>query len=427
MEHVSLENRALLLKICLVWGSIVSSWAILGALTPLMLKDFVGGVEAARWQGIFTATTAVSGMTFCTLLGYFSDRLGRLQMLLPWITFYFLSTVCVLYAQLWQNVYLLWIARLAALSIPSAILFAFTSDLVKGPAVLQAHGYLGAAFGASLLVGSVICAVIGSYDRFAAICTSCALACVAAFGAATTILAPPTVALPVGSFAETIYAVRRDPLLSLLVFAFALMRVCNVNSYFMFVLFTNYRLGWGIFHTSVTLGIVGSLGVFLQIFGTRFILNSKISAFHWLQLFCLLCTLTMIGYGSVATTEGMYCVAIFGSFASIGGSIFTAKITALSAEDGIAGTSLGLVGSIQNFLEIFFALGFGKLLSWAMSTYSPEDWLLGTPYFINGALYFCVFLLVVFAHRKYGTSRAVWVKPQPSDDEEDVELPPRFT
>jgi MFS family permease len=426
MDQVPLENVALLKKICLVWGLVVSSWAILGASVPLILKDAVGSVEAAQWQGIFTATTALSGMTFCMLLGYHSDRLGRLQMLLPWITCFFLATVCVLYAQLWQNVYLLLVARLAAISIPSAILYAFTSDLVKGPAILVAHGYLGATFGASLLIGSVACAVVGSYSRFVVLSVACALAACSAFVAGTTGFVH-TVGIPFGSFGETIAAVRRDPLLSLLVLAFALTRVCNVNSYFMFVIFTNYRLGWEIFHTSIMLGIMGGVGVFLQLFGTRFVMHSKISAFYWLQLCCLSSCFAMIGYGSVASTEGMYLVGIFGTLGGIGGSIFTAKITALSTEDGIAGTTMGLVGSIQNFVEIFFALGFGKLLSWSIATYEPKDLLLGIPYFVNGALYFLVFLLVVFAHRKHGMHRAVWMKQQPSSEEEDTELPPRFT
>jgi MFS transporter, DHA1 family, tetracycline resistance protein len=415
------EARRVIYKLCLTWGFIVSSWAAIGATAPLLLKDIVGSADAAWWQGVFTATTAVSGALFCMALGYLSDKAGRLAMLLPWITAFFLSTVCVVYADVTRSVWFLWAARLPALAVPSAITFAFASDVVHGKEVLEAHGLLGATFGISLLLGSVMCGVLGRYvSRFAALCGASLLATCAAFVAASTIV-PPTNAIlsPNGgspsssgsarSFIDAARVVQKDPLLRLLIVAFALLRVCNVNSYFMFVLFTNFRLGWQTFDAAIALGLVGSLGVLWQLFGLKYIVQTHDNVVPFLLFSLAINPITMIGYGVATTSAGMYCVVILGSVSGIAASILTAKISVLAAECGAAGMALGLVGSVQNVVEIFASLMFGEVLAWSMRTYSPEDIGLGTPYFINAAAYACVIVLVCVAHFRYGTSRLQWV------------------
>lgn len=409
LQSVPPESRRLIHRLCLMWGLIVSSWACLGATTPLLLKDIVGSVDAAWWQGIFTATTAVSGAITCVFLGNVSDRFGRIEMLLPWITAFFLATVCVVYAEVLSSVMLLWIARLPALAVPSTILFAFASDVVQGSAVLEAHGLLGAAFGVSLLIGSVVCGIIGRYvSRFAALCSACVLATGAALVGATTqspAMGPPKHE----SLLDAARIVRKDYLLRILIVAFAIVRVGNVNSYFMFVLFTNFRLGWQTFDAAIALGIIGSLGVLWQIFGVKYIVqkHDNVVPFLLVSLGCY--PVLMIGYGLATTSTAMYCVAVIGSVAGVAASIFTAKISVLAAEVGVAGTSLGLVGSLQNLIEIFSALLFGRLLSWSMDQYKPEDLLLGLPYFANALVYIAAILMVMYGHVRYGLNRPQWI------------------
>lgn len=412
-EAVSNETRSVLLRLCATWGCIISSWAVLGATVPLLLKDIVGPSDAAWWQGVFTSTTALSGALSCALLGYYSDKIGRLEMLLPWITAFFLSTICVVFAEVTRSVYLLWVARLPAIAVPSTILFAFATDLVQGSHVLEAHGLLGATFGVSLLAGSLTCGIIGYYvSRFAALCTASFFATAAAFVSATTIVAPQNVAsagVKHESFIEAVKVVRRDPLLRLIIVAFALVRVANVNSYFMFVLFTNYRLGWQTFDAAIALGLVGSLAVFWQIFGVRYIVTSHENVIPFLILTLACYPIAMVGYGLATSSAAMYAVAVFGSVAGIASSILTTKISVISAEVGISGMSLGLVGSIQNVVEVVVALAFGRLLSWSLHTYNPDDVMLGLPYFVNAGFFAMAIGMVVYAHRVYGIHRPQWV------------------
>lgn len=422
LQQADPEARKVIFKLCLTWGFIVSSWAAIGATAPLLLKDIVGPANAAWWQGVFTATTAVSGALFCMALGYLSDKSGRLAMLLPWITAFFLSTVCVVYAEVMHSVWFLWVARLPALAVPSAITFAFASDVVHGKEVLEAHGLLGATFGVSLLLGSVMCGLVGRFvSRFAALTSASLLATCAAFVAASTVVPPtsqllspstassPTSTSSARSFVDAARVVQKDPLLRLLIIAFALLRVCNVNSYFMFVLFTNFRLGWETFDAAIALGLVGSLGVLWQLFGLKYIVQTHDNVVPFLLFSLAVNPITMIGYGVATTSAGMYCVVILGSVSGIAASILTAKISVLAAECGAAGMALGLVGSVQNLVEVFASLMFGELLAWSMRTYKPDDIGMGTPYFVNAAAYAGVVLLVCFAHYRYGASRLQWV------------------
>lgn len=425
------DARRLIVKLCLTWGFIVASWAALGATTPLLLRDIVGPADAAWWQGVFTSTTALSGACLCTLLGHYSDRVGRMQMLLPWITAFFLSTVCVVYAEVLRSVWPLWLARLPALAAPSTILLAFASDIVHGKEVLEAHGLLGATFGIALLMGSLVCGVVGKFvSRLAALLVASAFATCSAFIASMAIVPPSrsptsygspvstTSSSKVASLAsssgqeslfEAALTVRRDPLLRLLVLGFALQRVGNVNSYFMFVLYTNARLGWETFDVSVALGLIGSLGVVWQLIGVKCIVSRFDNVLPFLAVALVIHPIAMIGYGFATTSGAMYALIVVGSAAGISASILTAKIAVLAAEVGAAGMALGLVGTVQNVLEVSSALLFGQLLSWTMKTYAIDNVLFGLPYFVNSLVYVASLLVLLYAHKRHGECRPQWV------------------
>lgn len=409
MEGVDPDVKSLIYRLCLIWALIASSWVILQTSVPLILKDIVGRSDAAEWMGIFTATTGVSGLIFCSALGYFSDRLGRMELLNPWVVAWLGGSMCILYGEITENVYALWLPRIVALSIPSTILHAYTSDFVDGPALLQTHGYLGASFGVSVLGGSIACAVLGQmYSRSASIVLAVALASLAVGASFATKYPPHTAKNSLGSYLNALHIVRRDPLLRNIIIAFSLMRVANVNAFFMFVLYSNYRVGWGIVDTSIALGISGFLGVVWQIVGVKYIANRHHITIEVLFAVLVGAPIVMAVYGTVTTTAGMYGAVLCGSAVSVGMSIFTSKIAALGAEDGIAGLALGLVGSLMNFLEIIFALAYGKILSWTMQSCVPSDWCAGTPYYVNGGLFFIVLLMVSYTDYCYGARREAW-------------------
>ena len=216
-------------------------------------------------------------------------------MLVPWIVAFVLAALSMTFAEQLRDqtsIYFLWIPRVVAISIPSIVLHAYAADLARGGSVVESHGLLGASFGVSLLFGSLICGILASiYGRLAAFAFAsgvAAVSCLVVFSLAPkrpgssslspTPYASPTTSNPgesaengqgnkemssyhygipsttqsespktVESFSDGLRLVYRDGLLRCLIIALALLRVANVNSYFMFVLFVNYRLGWQAF------------------------------------------------------------------------------------------------------------------------------------------------------------------------------------
>lgn len=463
LESVPPESRALIARVCLIWSLIITVWATHAALIPLLVKDLLGTADAAWWQGIFTSTTAVSGTIFCSYFGYSSDRIGRREMLVPWVVAFVIAALSVTFAEQLRDetsIYFLWIPRVVAISIPSTVLHAYAADLARGGSVVESHGLLGASFGISLLFGSLICGILAStYGRLAAFAFASGVATVASLvvfslspkrsasgSVSPTPFASPTTSNPaatasdaaengaasnkdmgyhystvplssssggegktVETFMDGVRLVQRDGLLRCLIFALALLRVANVNSYFMFVLFVNYRLGWQAFDAAVSFGVIGVLGVLWQALGIRYIVQRHENVVPFLVMSLACFPILMFGYGCASTTAQMYTVAVMGSVSSVSAAILPAKISILASETGASGFALGLVGSLQNVMEIVLALFFGKLLQWAVRTYQPNDWMLGVPYFANSVVYLLALFVVLFGHRRYGKQRANWI------------------
>ena len=215
------------------------------------------------------------------------------------------------------------------------------------------------------------------------------------------------------SYLEALRVIRKDGLLFCNVAAFGLVRAGNVNMFFMFVLFTNYRLQWGIFDTSLALGCVGALGVAWQSIGLKYVVDRL--HHHVVPILIAIMVgypLLMIGYGAVTTTTQMYLVAIAGSATSIGPAIFTAKITTLSGPHGIAGSALGVVGSITCLLELPFSYLFSKLLSYTISVFEPNDVGAGLPYFVNSLVYAAGLIFVLIGDQCFSEGRKGWRIPQ---------------
>ena len=413
MENLSEQTQHLFLKLCVVWSCVVTSWAILSSTVPLILKDVVGASRAAEWLGIFTATTAFSGMILASLLGHFSDRFGRIEMLLPWLVVYFLANVGVVYGDIRKELFPLWLARLPALSIPGAVLFALASDVGTGSTVLRLHGMFGASSGVALLIGGFTCGVVSKhFSRSSAL--SVAVLFSAAAALATSLLVKAAPAIPRRSTVDSyrvaaFYILRKDPLLRNLIVSFSLVRVANVNLYFMFVIFANYKLKWDVFDTSIALGLNGSLGVFWQFFGLKFIVQKFDNVVPVLIGFVCCSQLVMLAIGLAATSTQMYCATIMYSMYGMMSSIFTAKISVLGSEAGIAGLSLGLVATLQNSVEIWLAVAFGKILGWTMLNYSPAHVLSGLPFFCNSVVLMLAAMIVVHGHHCHGQQRMAWI------------------
>lgn len=425
MEQASAQARGVVYSVCIMWFLVGGAFALLNTVVPLILKDLVGK-SAATYQGMLFATTAASGLVLCSVVGHLSDRLGRLRLLRLWAVAYLLAIACVAYAQSSGDVTGLFLARLPALTVPMILMLAICADCVSGPALLQAHGYVRAVFGLSFLVGSLLAGAIGHYQsRFAAVLMGLCLG-FAAVVVGMFVHAPTVVKGAHDSYMTAARIVAKDSFLRLVVVAFAMVRVGYVNAYMMFALYTNFRYGWEIFDVGVLMGLVGGLHVLWQYFGIR--LLSKLPpalAVETMHVLLWAFVAQMLGYAIAPTGWFMLLVGTVGSMTDISTTILTAKASDIAHVNGIAGLTLGLVTSLQNLIEIFAALGFGRLLSHVISTYQPDEWQAGLPFFVNAAWMAAGALLMAYADVVHGRGREGWrTALPPGADERALETTP---
>lgn len=412
-KDFSAETKRNITHICLIWAFLVMSWSTVLSSTPLILKDIVGVSEAADWMGTLTATTAIVGMVMCSCIGYISDRLGRMVLIIPSILIFFISSVLVLYADVERAVMPMWIARIAALSVPSTLLHAFVADLVSGSNVVEVHGYMGATFGVAAMIGAGICGVVTRQ-----VSRPSALLFGSCCGLISTILAmcaPRSlsgISRPTSHESLIVAAKhinKNDPLLRGLILSFSLLKVGNINSSFMFTLYANFRYGWDVLDCAVLVGMVGAVGVVLQFFGIPFVLKRYDNITPYLFISVAAMPIAMIGYGFSTTTTGLWLWAFVGSLISVSIALFTSKIAILGAEDGLAGTAIGLVGTLQNVIESVMAILFGQLLKWSLANYGPRDVMAGLPYFLNSIPYFMSLFVLWHCHSRHGRNRLAWI------------------
>ena len=459
-------RQSSLLLLYLIWFLAIVAFAIVSSIVPLELKRVLGQSAAASKQGQLTSTTAVAGLILCPSVGYLSDRWGRANLIRIWCFAFFTASLLVVHATVIEEAWPLYVARLVPLSVMALLLASFAADHLPGHHdLVEANGYLGAAFALGMLLGSAVAAVIGlAYSYLAALlvavaCGSLALASAlrlsanalpllavsgggnplsasasqhrmsalelgaapssshpagspmsslpphslvggsptSPLGLADLMALPPVLPARVSSIKDAFRAIFRDPPLRGFVCALALLRVGNVNSIFMFAVFTNYRLDWNIWDISMLLGIVGSLSAVWQGIGVSIILKRVTNVVPLTVVTLLFAVAIMFGYGSARTTAQMYTVAALGTPFSLAATFLTALITHRANDIGLSGFALGAVGSIQNFTEIFAGILFGQLLSWSLRTYKPDDLLLGTPYYVNSIFYLAAAAITVTA------------------------------
>lgn len=423
MDNIPRESRLLVYKLCCIWGLAVGSWTVLQITTPLLLIDIVGKEVAPTWQGVFFATTAMSGMFFCGIAGYLSDGMGRVKFITLWMLCFFVLTIFVVFSDITRSIYLLWMSRFGAITIPYTVIHAFLSDHLRGDALLESFSYMGATFGASVLLSSVFSGLIGQYhSRVASLIFGSCLSVLAVVLTLTMNLSSALIFRPstaecrsetatlfrVGDVAgSNLRLIQKDPLLRNFIFALSLLRVGHVNTHMLLVLFANFRLGWGQMEVSVMLGVTAFLSVLFQLIGVRLIILMDIVL---PALFVLLAIDPFLaaGYAMAMTGPQLYVVSVLCSMTSIASTTFNAKITALASERNAAGLVLGCVGTVQSLLEVVASLFLGRLMSWSFTNFSRSHVMSGLPFFVNGLGLTLVVGIVLYSHVRYGVGRVTW-------------------
>jgi len=383
----------------------VSIGLIIPVLPPLV-GSFTGSqADQAFWYGAVTFAFGIANFFGSPILGALSDRFGRRPVLLIGFSGLALSFfVTGLATALWMLI----VVRLfsGAMQANAAVANAYVADITPPELRAKRFGLLGAMFGMGFILGPVMGGLLGAINLHLPffVAGSLALAnwCYGFF------------VLP-----ESLPADRRrpfewrraNPIASLkgltelqgvgpLVAVIALGGLAQFTLHTTWVLYTQFKFGWGPLENGWSLFAVGVMSALVQ----GFLLGRLLKRFSAQRLAVMGLISSAICYALWgAATEGWMMYAVIGC--NVLGFAATAAIQSIisnAADARTQGQTLGAVAGINSMMAVLAPLVGAPLLG-VVSHLPHGDWRIGAPY------YFCAVLqaaATVLAIRHFRAMRA---------------------
>lgn len=374
---------------------------------PPLVAGFTGSqAEAAYWYGMVAFAFGIANFFGAPLLGALSDRYGRRPVLLLGfcgLAINFFATA--LATSLWMLV----MVRLVggAMQANAAVANAYVADITPPEERARRFGLLGAMFGLGFIAGPVVGGLLGAIDLrwpFYAAGTLALLNLAYGWWVLPESLPPerrrPLQWQSANPFAALRALVRLNGV-GLLVAVMACVGLAQFTMYTTWVLYTDFKFGWGPAENGWSMFAVGITSALVQglLLGR---LLRRFSAPRLALMGLLSSTLAYALWG--AATEGWMMFAIV--FANLLGFTVTASLQSLVSTAAGAreqGQAMGSISSLNSLTAVMAPL-LGAPLLGAVSHLPQGDWRLGAPF------YFCALL----------QGMALWLawrhfrKPQPS-------------
>ena len=249
----------------------VLAFGLIIPVLPQLLKKISGGVlaEATVWHGLFATGFMVMQFFFSPIQGALSDRFGRRPVILVSNAGLALDFVIMAMA---NTLPLLFIARLVsgATSASFSTANAYIADVTPPEQRAAAFGRLGMAFGIGFTVAPVMGAWLGAVDLHLPFWVAAGL-CAANFCYGWFVLPeslPPERRVPFewrrANPLASLKLLRAHPELFGLAGVSFLMSMAHLVYPTTFVLYADYRFGWGLDMVGWTLLLVGLLTIVVQ-------------------------------------------------------------------------------------------------------------------------------------------------------------------
>jgi DHA1 family tetracycline resistance protein-like MFS transporter len=373
---------------------------------PMMVGRFtVDPAEQSAWYGVVTVSYALAQFVGAPLLGALSDRFGRRPVLL--------LGFCGLAINFFTTAVATSIAMLVAsrvvggvMQANAAVANAYVADITPPEQRARRFGLLGAMFGLGFILGPVLGGLLGGIDIRLPFFVAGALALLN--------LAYGWFVLPESLGPDRRHAVdwkRANPLsafrqlaalkgVGLLVGVLALTALAQFALYTIWVLYGQFRFGWGptesgwsLFAVGVVSAVVqgGLLGRLLRVFNAQ-----------RLAMLGLASSTTAFTLWGLATQEWMMYAIIF---ANLLGATVTAALQGLvsgAADEKNQGRTMGAVSSLNSLAAVVAPVFAAPLLA-SVSHLPAQDWRLGLPMFFCAALQGAALLLAVLHFRRRPT------------------------
>jgi MFS transporter, DHA1 family, tetracycline resistance protein len=363
---------------------------------PLLVGEFTSGRDAqAYWYGAVAVTYGATQFLCAPLLGALSDRFGRRPVLLLGIAG--LGATFLLTA-LAPSLWVIVAARVlgGGLSANFAVAQAYVADITPPDKRTQSLGKLGAMFGIGFVLGPMLGGLLGSIDL--------RLPLYGAAGLCAVNWLYGLLVLPESLPAERrrpLAQARLNPLVALaglgrlrgvgaLVLAFAFNVLPQWTLQTIWVLYTNFKFGWGPRDSGLSLFVVGLtsmvmqgglLGPLIRSLGERRLILAGLASG----------TLAYAGYG-LATHGWMLFVMIACNILAYASVVTIQGIVSKAAGPEEQGRVMGTLSSLQSLMGVIAPVMGTSVL--AQVTFLPaSDWRVGAPLYLCSALQAIAFVI----------------------------------
>jgi DHA1 family tetracycline resistance protein-like MFS transporter len=356
---------------------------------PLWVGEFTSGRDTqAYWYGALALTFGATQFLCAPLLGALSDRYGRRPLLLLGIGG--LGATFLLTA-LAHSLWVILAARIigGALSANIAVAQAYVADITPPENRTAALGKLGAMFGIGFVLGPMLGGVLGHIDLRLPMFAASGLCCVNWFYG---LLVLPESLPP--ERRNRIDRARLDPFASLaglarlkgvgaLVFAVALSSLAQFMLQSTWVLFTQFRFGWGPRENGLSLFCVGLVAVIVQgglmrplvkVLGERSLVVAGLASG----------SLAYAGYGLVPEGWMLYMV-ICANFLAFASGVALQGIVSKAADPREQGRTMASLSSLNSLMAVAAPM-LGSSVLGQVTHLPPADWRVGAPFLLCSLL-----------------------------------------
>lgn len=377
----------------------VMGFGLLLPVLPALVGEFTTSRDAQTyWYGAMIVTFGLTQFVCAPILGALSDRFGRRPVLLGSI---FGLGVMFLASALATSLTGLLLARIfgGMLAANFAVANAYVADLTQPEERARSFGLVGAAFGIGYVIGPMVGGLLGAIDIRLPFYVAAGLS-VANFLYGLLVV-PESLprerrkaidlkrATPVAS----LVGVARLKAVGVLVAVIAVANLAQFILHGTWVLYTNFRFGWGPRETGLSLFVVGLmaavvqgglLGVLLKKFGERRIVIAGLASG----------VLAYIAYGLTTVGWVMYAIIFANVLAFAVGPALHA-IVSKAADPSEQGVAMGSLSSLNSLMAVA-APFIGTPLLAEVSHLPAGDWRIGAPFFMSALLAFVALVLAAW-------------------------------
>ncbi len=382
------------------------AFGIIIPVLPHLIVQLIGGSipQAAVWSGMFGALFMLMQFVFSPVQGALSDRYGRRTVIL--ISSFGLGIDFIVMA-LAPALWLLFVGRavsgMCAASFSTAN--AYIADIVPKEKRAAAFGLLGAAFGIGFIVGPALGGLLGHWHIRLPFWIAAGLSLLN-FGYGYFVL-PESLprerrsprfdwrhANPLGA----VVLLRRYPQVFGLASVFFLINLAQFSLNSTYVLYTDYRYGWGPQVVGYTLGLVGLLSGLVQavlvrrlmpVFGERRLILAGL----------MLCVVGYVLFG-LAPVAWLFVAGIpFLCLGGLAGPPAQALLTQ-QVDPHEQGRLQGALTSLASLAGIFGPALFANLFALFVSDHAPVPHLPGMAFLLAAALLLAAAVLALRVTRR---------------------------